>query len=539
MALPISLSTQYLAVQIHDIDRPTLFSLNVVNSNFHSITLPVRLSGMFFELTTGVKPKDLQRLQTWLDYQGNSPGFPMLFVDLLFATSRNRLFSIRLSTFVFSINHAQLPLSLLQALEVNNPNVRLVLCNWNLGNTRDAELDNHLKVLSQTPLLREVRAINKATPHDVTFVALRHFVSLAPKLQKVIICAPHPNDRYQGFCGNAWRGHSEAMARAEARFSLLTNGNHKPLWQEFRHLELTNAPADFAEQCLRIVNPAHLEQLELEIPILTNPTVINPLTFPALRHLALDVYDEQADGIVGRFLQVQCMGASLESFTLRTSYPIPETILPQLLDTHGSTLKTLVLRNDLNHRKYPRPVIPFSPIREESICLIRDACPMLEQLSLCVGRKSEAAVFDALAKFSPNLRHVTLDFGSGCSFVHVPAAAADYFYWQEGADIDTKLKLPSDGIEEWEQMLWLHVPLTSSDVEGMFGGIYKGGNGASSLETLVVRIRHPWASSSQQEFSMQRQSEGTGYDIREGQETALEEERLKVMWAKLCPRREE
>ncbi|KAH8806561.1 hypothetical protein DL96DRAFT_1822471 [Flagelloscypha sp. PMI_526] len=553
---------------VHDIDRQTIFSLSIVNNTVRSIALPFIYRECSFDLCSGVKPEDLQRLEKWLDRTGSLSWIPRAIRRFTLRGGQRGYGALgpetwapfleliprmtRLSTFVFSIGHAQFPLTLLQALEGNIPHVCVAIHNWNLGDAKGTELDKHLDVFSRSPLLREIHLVNKAGFRDITFVAFRHLVSLAPNLRKVVVCAPHPEERRRGFCGNGKRAHAETLSRAEARFSLLRNGRRMPSLHEFHHLEVTHAPADFAEQCLRIVDPAHLEHLELELPIITNPNVINPLSFPALRHLALDVYDEQVHRIVTSFLQVQCMGTSLESFTLRTSYPIPETILPQLVDTHGPTLKTLVLRNDLQHRRYPNPVIPFSPIQQESICIIRDACPVLERLYLCVSRKSEAAVFDILAEFSSRLRHLTLDFGSGCSHIHVSATAAHQFYWwQEGVDIDMKLKLPSEDIEEWEQMLWLHTSLASPDIEEMFRKIYKGGNGASSLETLIVRIRHPWMSRSQQDFLVQRQSGGTslktsilGSKVSEGDEMVLEfddkvprEERLKMMWTNLCPRK--
>ncbi|KAH8806564.1 hypothetical protein DL96DRAFT_1765551 [Flagelloscypha sp. PMI_526] len=566
MSLPISedVLTEIFHI-IHDIDRKTIFYLNVVNSNFHSLALPFIYRECSFDLSAGVQHEDLQRIQRWLDLSGNLSWVPNDIRQFTLCNQRPCYFAFspetwtpflkliprmkRLVTFVFDIYNALLPKILLQALEVNIPHVYLAIRHWNLGNSKDTDPDSHLDALARSPLLREVHAVNKAAPHDVTLVAFRRFISLAPKLQKVVVCAPHPNERFQGFCGNVWRGHSEAMARAEAKFSLPSNGIYKPLLQEIRHLEVTHAPADFAEKCLRIVNPARLERLELELPLSRNPATINPPSFPALCHLALDVYDEQIHSIVTSFLQGQCMGSSLSTFTLRTAYPIPEIILPQLLDTHGTTLKTLTLRNDLHPQRYPKPVIPFSPIQQESVCLIRNACHELKQLSVCVSRKGEAAVFDLLATFSSSLRHLTLDFGSGCNFIHVPAATTNNLFWQEDADTDGNRMLSSDDIEEWEHMLWLHMPLACSDVEEMFRAIYKRGNGASSLETLVVRIRHPWASNTQQEFLVQRQLGGkglkisiVGYKIPEGEERVLEfneevsrEDRLKMMQAKLCP----
>ncbi|KAH8806566.1 hypothetical protein DL96DRAFT_624955 [Flagelloscypha sp. PMI_526] len=550
---------------VHDIDRQTIISLNVVDSNFHSLTLPFVYRECSFDLSDGVKPEYLQRIQSWLDQTGNLFWVPNAIRHLTLRNGRNSYFALdsnswapfleliprmnRLMTFVFDMHNTLLPVVLLQALEVNIPQVSLIIRSWNRGYRWGAELDDRVEALSRSPLLREIHTVDTAAPRDITFIALRRLISLAPKLQKVVVGAPHPTEKYRGFCGNAWLGHRETIAFAEERFNLSKDSDHQQVLQELRHLELTYAPTDFAEQCLRIVNPEHLERLELDLSITTNPAVINPLTFTALRHLALDIYGDQSHSVLASFLQVQCMGASLESFSLRTFCPIPDTILPQLLATHGPTLKTLALRNDLPERQYWRSVVPFSPIRQESICLIRDTCPVLERLTLCISRQSEAAVFDIFAEFSSSLRHLTLDFGSGCSFIHVPASTSEYFNLQEGADFELQLKQPSEDVEEWEQMLWLHVPLVSSDVEEMFGKIYKKGNGASSLETLVVRIRHPWASNTQQEFLVQRHFGGmkltttsVGYNIPEDEKLPLEfnnkvqrEERLRLMWETLCP----
>ncbi|KAH8806555.1 hypothetical protein DL96DRAFT_1822465 [Flagelloscypha sp. PMI_526] len=557
MSLPISEDVLAEIVHfVHDIDRQTIFSLNVVNSAFHSTALSFVYRECSFDLTTGVKPEDLQRLQMWLDLKGHLSWVPNTIRRFTVRTKRYPPFFCRLntwdpfldliprmkslSTFMFSIRDAQFPIALLQALELNIPQVCLVIHKWNAGwLTGGDEAKNHLEAPFRSPLLREVHAVNRPNPDDVTFVALRHFVSLAPKLEKVVICAPPPNEHGRWIRGNHRYNQSERISRAEAWFGLAENGKHKQVQREFRHLELTHSPADFAEHCLRIVNPTHLERLDLELPIATNPAIINHLTFPALRHLALDVYDES------------CIASLLRFSKYNVWESLSKTILPQFLDSHGPTLKTLILRNDLDDTLSPKRVIPFSPIRQESICLIRDACPLLERLAICVSRKCEIAVFAILAKFSYSLRHLTVDFGSGCSFIHIPASveSAGCFHLKEGVDIAMQLKLPSDDIEKWEQMLWLQVPLSNSDVEAMFGKIYMGGNGASSLETLVVRIRHPWASFSQQEFVVQRQFGGNGltttiagYRIPEGKERVLEfnnmvsrEERLKMMWTKFCP----
>ncbi|KAH8806527.1 hypothetical protein DL96DRAFT_1630908, partial [Flagelloscypha sp. PMI_526] len=433
---------------------------------------------------------------------------------------------------------ARLPAVLHRALE-RYPTLSLVVEHWNLGsyNIDEAGKFSDGNALLNLLFFENLQVVNNDGPHDVTFIALRHLISLAP------------NEREDYWCGNVWEGHEETLAQAEEWFKLPGNGKYQPL-HHFTELALTLAPSDFEEHCLTIVDPAHLERLELKLPVISKPNVLVPLRFTALCHLALETYEEQLDNVLDPFFRIQCMGTSLASLTLRTVYPISRDLLLDLLDAHGPTLKKLILRNDLHQSSsYAAPgrVFPSSSIHVDSICLIRDKCSTLEHLSLCVSRINEVDLFEILGTFSHTLQHLELDFGSGFSFVQVSVHPC----YQARPDFDALLKPPYADIEERERVLWLHMPMATSVPQEIFGKIYKDGDGASSLETLVVKIRHPWANERQQEFQVRRRTGGLGltttvlgYEIPMGEKEMVPIDnqvpllkRFETMWTKMCPQK--
>ncbi|KAH8818675.1 hypothetical protein DL96DRAFT_1684315 [Flagelloscypha sp. PMI_526] len=546
---------------VHDVDRPTIFSLNVVNNSFHSITLPFIYRECSFDLNEGLKPEDVDRIQTWMRPQSdfswvlvairhlrlwkrveNRPWFqavdPETWTLFLSLVSRTK----NLSQLVFSIPDIRFPEKFLRTLETHTPNIRLVIEHWSMGR-RDVNLNSEEELLARTPLLKELHVVNNAGPHDFTFIALRRLVSLAPRLEKLAVYAPSQKTG-KSKCGNAWSGHDQTMALAEQTFRL-PNSEMQPQTRRFRELDLTIAHSNFVEHCITILDPVCLERLETRLPLPSRtPPVHNHLSFTALRHLALEIYEHNPESVLSSFLLDRCTGTSLESFTLRTVSPIPETILTGFLDAHGPTLNSLDLRNDLPLVYGDANPTSYS-IGRDSIRVIRDKCPILQRLSLCVRRANDEAL-DILTTFPPSLRHLTLNFGSGFSFFNPKESLMEI---QEGSDINGQLKLPKKEIEEWEKTLWLQMPITVPTAEEIFRRLWKEGNGISSLERLVVKTRHPWSLGTRQEFSMERPLGGSdlkttvyGYEIPQGQDSILtfdskvpRVKRLQEMWMKVCP----
>ncbi|KAH8823491.1 hypothetical protein DL96DRAFT_1617743 [Flagelloscypha sp. PMI_526] len=542
---------------VHDIDRSTVFSLNVVNNTLHSISLPFVYRECSFDFTDGARAEDIQRIQTWIRphsglswvvsairqialrksvsdgevlYFGVEPNTWAPFLSLISKTKN-------LSKLIFSIPYSRFPAAFLSTLETCNPNVSLVIEHWNMGRT-GIDLNDDEELLAISPLLKEIHASSNQIPHEITFLALGRLVSLAPRLEKLTVGAASPHPLLLDDI-NAWPNHYEAVVLAKEIFRLPSSKMRTP--RRFRDLVLTHAPPFFVGHCIKILDPVNLQRFEATLPLPSSgSSALDHLSFTALRYLAVDIYDKDPHSVLASFLQDRCTGASLKSLTLRTVNPIPETILPSFLDAHGSTLNRLYLQNDLprnhdykNHMNYP--------VRMHSIRLIRDKCPKLKRLSLCVPRGNDNA-FDTLATFPSSLRHLTLNFGSGFSFVSSNLM-------QEGADINAILSLPKEDIEDWEKTLWLHMPITTSSVENIFRRIWKDGKGASSLESLVVKIRHPWGLHTRQEFLVQRAFGGSdlettiqGYRIPQGQDEILAFDgkvprmnRLKEMWREVCP----
>ncbi|KAH8823492.1 hypothetical protein DL96DRAFT_1617748 [Flagelloscypha sp. PMI_526] len=541
---------------VHDIDRPTIFSLNVVNSDFHSIALPFVYRECSFDVTIGARREDIRRIQSWMRPRGDlswvveairqialrktvssgdvldfgvQPNTWDPFLSLISHTKN-------LSKLIFSVPYAQFPALLLTTLEKYTPNVSLVIEHWNMGRT-GTDLNEDEELLAKTPLLKEIHTDSNQIPRDITFIALRRLVSLAPRLEKLIVCAPAPMPIMLDYL-SIGHNHLRDVILAHKKFTLPSGNMHTP--RRFRDLVLTHAPSFFIEHCMRVLDPVILRRFEATLPLPSrNPSALDHVSFTALRYLAVEIHDEDPHSVLASFLQDRCTGTSLESLNLRTVSPIPEAILPSFLDAHGSTLNRLYLQNDLRRPRDDKNQINY-PISMHSIRLIGDKCPKIKRLSLCIPRGNDET-FDTLATFPSSLRHLTLNFGSGFSFVSSN-------YTQEGADISTMLSLPNEDIEDWERILWLHMPITTSSAENIFRRIWKDGKGASSLDRLVVRIRHPWSTYARQEFSVQRAFDGSdlktkvkGYWIPQGQDEFLtfddkvpRVDRLKEMWEKVC-----
>ncbi|KAH8806530.1 hypothetical protein DL96DRAFT_1717815 [Flagelloscypha sp. PMI_526] len=543
---------------LHDVDRSSILPLSIVSRNFHLIVLPFIYRECRFDLTKSSKPEELERLRKWTDADSELAWVPSTirqvtlhrkpstcpplgpevwtpFLELI--PHMNNLYK-----FVFSVHAEFLPAALLKALEAYTPLAHLVVEHWHLkvsDITPEGYLDRDQEALIRSSLLREIHTVDYYDSHDVTFIGLRRVVSLAPNLKKISVCEPEPVeiDLEDFICGYDSDDNQDIIAAAKQRLILPTLGKHTPL-RPFSDLEFIGAPAYFVEYCMKIVDPAHLERLEMWLPISSNTSILEPLRFPALRELSLYIIRKAPP----------CMGTSLESFTLRSDDPIPKSVLSEFLDTHGPTLKSPVLRNDLSPRGL-RQGPTFSPIRPDSILLIRNKCPSLEQLYLCAGRTNDFMDgIDVLSTFSSRLRHITLDFGAGIGFSYIHPRLIRTTP-PEIPHMHSRLELLDAEIEEWEQKLWLHMPLTTSTVEKMFGRIFMAGSGALSLETLVVKIQHPWANGFEQEFLVQRRFGETGlkttvmgYEIPAGEEAsfALDADyprlkRLEKMWMRMRP----
>ncbi|KAH8818648.1 hypothetical protein DL96DRAFT_1621640 [Flagelloscypha sp. PMI_526] len=544
---------------VHDVKRSTIFSLNLVNKDFYSIVLPFVYREWSFDVTEGITPEDTECIREWTCEESSFSWIPAVIRQITLRhssycsypinpTTWNPFLSLipqmtNLARLIFFVPGAQFPTELLRPLEIHTPNVRLTIKYWSSGGGV-ASLSPDEKLLLQSPLLRELHTINAHHLEDITFVALRRLISLAPKLEKLTVSA-HPSGWEMPGWDSSWLHRQGDILQAQQISRGLSDGENQPLCR-FRELNLTFAPSSFVGYCMAIGDPGHLERLETRLPILhPGPPSLHPLSFTALRHLALQTYDSNPYSVLHSFFQDRCTTTSLESFTLRTAFPIPEDILPRFLDVHGKTLRTLDLQNDLsNADSYSAGrQSPFSSIKIESISLIGDKCPVLTHLSLCVSRKDDG-IFDHFAVFPPSLRHLSLNFGSGFSFIH-----ADMFDFRpELADFSTK---SGSEIDEWETTLWLHMPMSISSAEKMFRRIWREGTGLSSLESLIIKTRHPWSLRTRQEFTVRREVSGSGmelatdlqgYTIPHGEDALLifndefpRPKRLEAMWAKVCP----
>ncbi|KAH8817828.1 hypothetical protein DL96DRAFT_1623461 [Flagelloscypha sp. PMI_526] len=545
---------------VHDTERPTIFSLSLVNRGFHSLSIRFVYRECTFMIDKNGLLQAKRRIQDWLDPDGPLTWVPtcihqitLLKTDYDKSTGR-RLYTtytpdkktwtpiaeflphlINLDRFVFSCVGCQFPSKLLETLEKHRPNVHLIVRDWNLGSGRpwrEIQLDNEEETLARSPLLRELGMFNTYAPHDVSFQALARLVTLAPKLEKLVIDRV-PDYRIRGYCGNARHGEYETKNRAAEVFKLKSDelAAMKPR-NSLTDLRLLEAPEDFVHYCLSAFNMKSLQTFHSNFPLFWKKVTTSTLSsanFDSLRHLNLwlkggkdedSAFEEESDFdddidsdgddtfsstaqvlTARRFLLHLCPPHKLESLTLRSQSPI--AYLPSILKRHGSpTLRSLTLGHDLPVHSHPKPTTasPFHPSTIST--LISDECSSsLTQLALCVSRVDERDnnLLTSFGRFK-RLQHLTLDFGSGLNYIQK--------LWRPGQDLHLCTQLEEtlndeEKLEQWElDILNLQMPMSTNEVEGMFLRVWE--SGCKMLETLKVKMRHPFGDTSEQIFFIRR-----------------------------------
>ncbi|KAH8817821.1 hypothetical protein DL96DRAFT_397472 [Flagelloscypha sp. PMI_526] len=537
---------------VHDIDRPTIFSLNVINHAFHTLSVQFVYYECTFTMNENGFSQHAERIHDWLDANSTFTWVPacirqisLLKTDFDKSTGRRIYKSydpdsttwapiiellphlINLKRFIFSCSDCRFPSSLLHVLETHQPHVRLIVQDWSLGpnrGTRQIELNDDEELLARSPLLRELQKFNTTYPHDVSFQALTRLVSLAPNLEKLAIERVTGYPRRSGFCGNARRGESETRSRAAEILRLKPDDlAAMKLRMGPKDLRLWYAPQDFVQYCMSRFES--VETFHSNFLFYKNiPTSILSLnSFDSLRHLNLWLKGTEEGEIAfsgateiltaRKFLLHLCPPHQLESLALRSESPI--SYLPLILQRHGSpTLRSLTLGYDVPRSIQSKPIVP-SPFHPDIITnLVSDECSSsLTQLALSVSRVDEKQN-DLLKSFRrfKHLQRLTLDFGSGLTYLktsYQPNQDPYLFKHSPGLSLD------EERLNKWEmEILNLQMPISTGEVEEMLKKIRE--SGCVMLGTLEVILRHPFGSKTEQKFLATRMSDETYWTTVEG-----------------------
>ncbi|KAH8831558.1 hypothetical protein DL96DRAFT_1677975 [Flagelloscypha sp. PMI_526] len=422
---------------VHDISRPTLFSLIRVNRLFHEVVLPLVYRQCTFDFTVALGDGEPfqsthRRINTILSSDEN----------IIFRSTRTLI--IRTTNFKFTwissydgnLEHKwgslanliprftnlckvifdccdPMPLFLLRALEMHHPSSCLHIINWSRP-ARDTKAgEPGEEALAKTPLLRTITAkIGFAPGSDFYRAALQRIAALSPNLETLELALPDSHMKLPAI------PFPPPPSKELLRFQV-QNPVKKTLKRlQWDYMELNQLKALASWLHLPGLTSLHVYMFDSSK---TLAYAIENHIFDGLKRVAMAlpraVVNEDGD-IMSHFVaSLNC----LEAISL-DSCPNLRPLLDAISFHHGHSLRLLRVHNAEMSRG-TRPTLSFDQLKT-----YRTQLEHIEALSIDINRSEsgqrELEIYSVLSTF-PHLQILTIQYDLGV--MHVPGYGADFY----------------------------------------------------------------------------------------------------------------